>query len=94
MTGSTGVGAIARPLVGFVVPLGVLAGALVLVDPTLLAGAALALCVTFGLVLAYARYVDFDRRDGRGRSTGDLVGRRPRGWRASTEREDRDRGGD
>jgi hypothetical protein len=91
MTGSTGVGTTARLLVGFVVPLVVLAAALVLVDPALLAGAALALCVTFGLVLAYARYVDFDRRDGRVRSTDDLAGGRPRGWRTSDEREDLDR---
>jgi hypothetical protein len=91
MTGSTGVGTTARRFAGFVVPLVVLAAALVFVDPALLGGAALALCVTFGLVFAYARYVDFDRPDGRLRPADDPGVGRPRGLRASDEPEDRDR---
>jgi hypothetical protein len=51
---------------GVVTPLLVLAGALALADPALLAGAALALGTVFGVVYAYARYVDFDAGPARG----------------------------
>lgn len=59
MTGP-GVSARAKLVAGVVVPGVVLAVALVLVDPVLLAGAGLALGTVFGVVYAYAQYVDFD----------------------------------
>ena len=45
---------------GVVVPLGLLSFALVRVDGELLVGAMLAFGGVFGVVVAYARYVDFD----------------------------------
>ena len=49
---------------GVVLPLLVLSGALVAVDPVLLAGAGLALGTVFGVTYAYAQYVDFDTATG------------------------------
>jgi hypothetical protein len=45
---------------GVVLPLLVLSGALVAVDPVLFVGAVLALGTVFGVTYAYAQYVDFD----------------------------------
>jgi hypothetical protein len=47
-------------LAGVLVPLVVLAVALVRVDPALLGRTALALGVALGVAVAYARYVDLD----------------------------------
>jgi hypothetical protein len=64
MTDSDGVYATVRVVAGTAVPLLVLGGALLRVDPALLGGAGLALGTTFGVVYAYARYVGLDA-DGR-----------------------------
>jgi hypothetical protein len=60
MTGLTEAYVTAKLVTGVVLPLCVLAVALVWVDPGLLVGAALALGTTFGVVYAYARYVELD----------------------------------
>jgi hypothetical protein len=82
MTGLTEAYVTAKLVTGVVLPLCVLAAALVWVDPGLLVGAALALGTTFGVVYAYARYVELD--DGGLRSSA--ASRHPTTtWRARRE---------
>jgi hypothetical protein len=85
MTGLTEAYVTAKLVTGVVIPLCVLAAALVWVDPGLLVGAALALGTTFGVVYAYARYVELD--DGGLRSSA--ASRRP-ATRLAGRGEDRD----
>ena len=60
MTDVSRVFATLKPFGGVVVPLGLLSFALVRADGELLVGAMLAFGGVFGVVGAYARYVDFD----------------------------------
>ncbi|WP_152043268.1 hypothetical protein [Salinigranum salinum] len=81
MTGLTEAYVTAKLVTGVVLPLCVLATALVWVDPGLLVGAALALATTFGVVYAYARYVELDD-DG---LRSPAASRHPTTWRARRE---------
>ena len=60
MADTSGLYARVKLLGGVALPLLVLSGALVRVDPVLLVGAVLALGSVFGVTYAYAQYVDFD----------------------------------